>query len=130
MVDHNRERSALVIASSEGKLKTVKTLLQYQADPNMQTAGGLTALMIAINGEHPNNEIVEVLLENHADLDIQDERGNTALIMTSERGDYLIVKLLLEKGAKPSLVNNFQQTALHKASKGGHLGIAARLRIE
>ena len=61
MVDHNRERSALVIASSEGKLKTVKTLLQYQADPNMQTAGGLTALMI---GEHPNNA---VLRENHAD---------------------------------------------------------------
>jgi ankyrin repeat protein len=44
-----------------------------------------------------------------------DSEGRTPLHYAAERGNEKIVDYLLEKGAKPSIQCNYQQTALHRA---------------
>lgn len=52
-----------------------------------------TALMLAVS--HGNYEMVQMLLEAGADINIQDEDGSTALMCAAEHGRIDIIKLLL-----------------------------------
>ncbi len=50
-------------------------------------------------------EIVRILLENGAHVDLQDENGLSALMKASENGQAHVVKILLENGAQINLKN-------------------------
>lgn len=66
---------------------------------------GQTALMLAVS--HGRQEMVRVLLECGADVNVQDDEGSTALMCASEHGRAEIVKLLLEQpGCDVSVVDN------------------------
>lgn len=54
--------------------------------------------------------MVHLLLDNGADIEGQDNRGRMALHLAAMSGNYEIVKLLLEKGANPTVVNKFRRT--------------------
>lgn len=54
---------------------------------------GQTTLMLAVS--HGKTEIVKLLLECGADLNIQDEDGSTALMCAAEHGLQEIVNILL-----------------------------------
>ena len=72
-----------------------------------------TDLMAAsLNG---HTEVVELLADNGAELDLKNDDGATALIFASRHGNAEIVKLLLEKGANPELKDNEGKTALDYA---------------
>ena len=58
--------TAMWLAAGEGKLDTVKFLLQKGADASNTRVDGITALMTASVGGHA--EVVKLLLENGADL--------------------------------------------------------------
>jgi ankyrin repeat protein len=66
-----------------------------------QDNGGFTALMIASQFGHI--EVVKLLLERGAKLDLQVPSGPTALIIASAQGNTDVVKLLLESGANKEL---------------------------
>lgn len=62
-----------------------------------------------------NTKAVENILneENHVDINTQDEKlGNTALIYAVLNGFREIVKLILKKGADPSVKNNQGKNSL------------------
>uniref|UniRef100_A0A0G4HY28 Uncharacterized protein n=1 Tax=Chromera velia CCMP2878 TaxID=1169474 RepID=A0A0G4HY28_9ALVE len=160
-------KTALLCASSKGHTKIVQLLLITKANADIQDkadseeearagqkdqqgwgvgAGGWgrgrhetlrTALMRAAYNGH--TEIVRLLIEAKANLDLQDKRGRTALISASEAGHTEIVHLLINAKAELdrlsftpdeySLLRDGQETALIRASSKGHTDIV-RLLID
>ena len=72
--------------------------------------GGLTPLMVAI---YP--EVINLLVEFGADINIQDKYGRTALMLHSFLEITDIVPLLIEKGAEINLKDDEGRTALFYA---------------
>ena len=70
--------------------------------------------------EEGNDEIVKMLLENGAKVNLQLDNGGCALMMASQKGHEGIVKMFLENGAKVDLQMYDGWTALMFASGQGH----------
>jgi ankyrin repeat protein len=66
-------------------------------------------------------DIVKVLVENGADVNIQDKNGNTALIYTSYYGYLEIVQHLIDKGVDINHQNKDGWAALQIAKKFNHI---------
>ena len=77
----------------------VERLIDEGADVNVRSYDdkGWTALMIAVRNR--NTEMVELLLQNGADVGQKDEEGNTALIFAAVQDKKEIVEMLIERGA-------------------------------
>ena len=73
--------------------------------------------------------MVKLLIEAGANLDIQDNGGNTALIGASYNNRPEVVKLLIESGANIDVQNNSGCTALILASYRNHIEVV-KLLIE
>ena len=78
-------------ASGFGYFEIVKYLIEHNAENTD------ALIMASMNG---HEKIVKYLIEQGADVDIQDERGETALMNASQNGHYNIVKCLIDNGAK------------------------------
>lgn len=63
-----------------------------------------TALMLAVS--HGNIDMVQMLLDAGADINIQDEDGSTALMCAAEHGRIDIVKLLLAQSECDSCIQD------------------------
>jgi ankyrin repeat protein len=79
----------------------------------MQDSDGWPALMFASKssmGECSSLEIVKLLVENGADIDVKMPDGTSALKVAAQTGKNEVVKLLLEHGAKDALWLAIEQT--------------------
>ncbi len=66
---------------------------------------GQTALMLAVS--HGRQDMVKMLLETSADVNIQDDDGSTALMCACEHGHNDIVKMLLaHPECDPTITDN------------------------
>ncbi|GMI20366.1 hypothetical protein TeGR_g14073 [Tetraparma gracilis] len=72
-------------------------------------------------------DIVTILVENGAEIDMQDDWGFTPLSGASQNGHLEIVKFLVEKGADPHKINLDNQTPLFRASINKHLHVVKYL---
>ena len=70
---------------------------------------GETALIIA--AIYNQEKVCEFLLENNANIDVQNKYGNTALIFASIYGYLNVVRKLLENGANFHIENCNKKTA-------------------
>ena len=116
----------LIRAVMNNNLDEVLEALNNGADAsaiNMMT--GQSALIYAAN--NGNAPITNLLLENGANVNDQDNEGNTPLMIASERGHPETVKLLIESGANMNAQDNYKRTALMKASEEGRLEVVAVL---
>ena len=52
------------------------------------------------------HQVVELLLEEKADPNIQNNNGWTALIVASQNGHHQVVELLLKEKADPNIQSN------------------------
>ncbi|MGE4350148.1 MAG: ankyrin repeat domain-containing protein [Candidatus Berkiella sp.] len=88
-------------------LPMVKKLIEDGADVNATNniGKGNTALMSA-----RNQDIVDVLIENNANINAKNKDGETALIRSAMVGRWDIVKLLIEKGADIDIKDNKGRT--------------------
>ena len=84
-----------------------------------------TALIYA--SENGHKEVVEVLLDNGADVNAYNNYGNTALMMASSKGHIKIVEMLLEKEADLDAKNNDGETALIIANENEHKEVVEML---
>jgi ankyrin repeat protein len=83
-------------------------LLAKNIDLNARYANDLTLLMWASGpdqsvAEAQALEVVSYLVDTGAHIDDRDDRGRTALMTAAEGNHADIAKLLLERGADPSL---------------------------
>lgn len=121
-------QTMLFIASSNGSLWIVETLLKKGADPNVPCAtAGMTALDSA--AFHGRYEVVKLLLECGGD--VEGERGeirSVALCWAAAKGFYMIVQLLLGGGADPNVRCTYKKWgALYAASSLGHCEVVKLL---
>lgn len=73
-------------------------------------------LSAANSGGDDARQIVKLLIDNNADVDLSDETGQTPLWLASLYGNVEIVKMLIAKGAKVDAKYN-NQTALDIATE-------------
>lgn len=92
--------NALMIAAFKDNLAAVKALLAHGAKVNRP---GWTALHYAAAAG--NNPVMQLLLDKKAEVDALAPNKTTPLMMAARGGHILAVKLLLDAGANPTLVN-------------------------
>ncbi len=97
---------------------------KYQI-PAEKMLNRITPLMQAAQNGH--SEIVSLLLDAGADINISECEGQNSLLIASGQGHEEIVQLLLQKGAKVNIPAHDGRTALMRACYHGYLGIVKML---
>jgi ankyrin repeat protein len=127
----------LILAATFGETDAVSTLLENGASVNATDKDGDTALIAAACDcaviDMPDTyESMKLLLQKHADPNVRNKAGMTALMdaVTWSRTDNM--KLLLDYGANLNAKNSVGDTALMIAASGGVIDLtpAAKLLIE
>lgn len=120
---------SLVDASNEKKLNN--RLLNYIEKGNVNGVKSLLDMGIQVNGRHyrrmtplhiavfnENIEIIKLLIDRGAKVNLRNKDGNTALnISTLINTDIEIIKLLLNSAADPNIGDLAKNTPLHRATK-------------
>ena len=116
----------LIRAVMNNNLDEVLEALNNGADASaVNRMTNQSALIYA--ADNGNTHIANLLLENGANVNDQDNEGNTPLMIASERGHPETVKLLIESGANMNAQDNYKRTALMKASEDGRLEVVTTL---
>ncbi|MET0293135.1 MAG: ankyrin repeat domain-containing protein [Steroidobacteraceae bacterium] len=113
----------LHLAIANADIDSVRLLLAAGADANSRDGTGDTSLMMA--ARIGRDDIVDALLERHAQVDLRDTGyGQTALMVASREGHANIAERLLARGAKPDAQSQpgktpaFRLPASNAGSKG------------
>jgi ankyrin repeat protein len=103
---------------------------EYKADIHVTDNDGNTPLHLVFHCEYPEIEIVEFLLDNGANINAKNNRGENVLRCACEHyGIEDIIKLLIEKGADINMKDNKGRTALKAACETEDLPVV-KLLIE
>lgn len=129
---NNDGETALIKAAGRNHEHIVEFLLQFTGGPkiinvNAQDNFGYTALILAAQYGYEN--IIKLLLDGPIDPNVQNNEGNTALIVAaSQHGHENIVELLLQiPGIDVNVQNKLNETALIRAASRGRKNIAKLL---
>ncbi|GAB6032886.1 hypothetical protein CHUAL_012084 [Chamberlinius hualienensis] len=114
--------SSLVTVKEGIHLSVLKRLFKL-SDVNSKAAEhGQTALILAAS--HGKVDMVRILHDAGADVNIQDKDGSSALMCASEHGHINVVRYLLaQPECQPNLVDNDGSNALSIAIEAGHKDI-------
>ena len=104
--------TSLIIAAHNGHLNSVKILLSYKADIEArgtlkigeEVSEGCTPLWGAAAADHL--AVVELLLEQNADVDSKTSTGSTPLRVAAHEGHLDIVRCLVHRGADVNARND------------------------
>ena len=125
------KRTPLVIAAVDGRLELARLLLNNGANINWQSgrqlsesvydsSAGWSALAQAAGAGH--RDVVELLLDRGADINIRWDFGRTALHEAAIYGRASVVELLLSRGVEADARDLNGETALHGAAWGANSG--------
>ena len=90
------------------------------AQPNCKGLYDWTALHIAASEGHYKVSAVLLEPENGTDVNARTQLLRTPLHIAALKGHFILVQLLLRKGADPNLKDSEQNTPLHLAASMGH----------
>lgn len=110
---------ALIIAVNAGRIDIVKRLVEAGADVNARRAAYFQSTALMEAGVRNDPELVTYLLDQGADLTMQDTLGDTPLNWATYYGHLDLVKLYLERGADWSVASK-QGSAVDIAMHRGH----------
>jgi ankyrin repeat protein len=112
--------TALMRAVYDGHIETIQCLLDNaHVAINQRTEDGLTALMFAAGGKAYNDYVIKMLLSHGADINQQDIKGWTALMIAISIKNKSLIQLLINAGANPELATVDGVTPLQKAEQTG-----------
>ncbi|KAL8420419.1 hypothetical protein RB594_003274 [Gaeumannomyces avenae] len=107
--------TALARAAWNHDLSVVRLLLDRGADLNVETSFG-TPLILAVQSSYRPDEtrdLVQLLVENGANVNTVDEKGRSALSHAAESSTLDILPLLLRQGADAGIVDRDGRTFVH-----------------
>ncbi len=107
----------LLKAVDEADLVKVNDLLRSGVSPDTRRRSDRTPALV-IAAQSANAGVVKLLLDNEANPNLSDNRGQTPLMVRAVVGDTNMIKLLLSYGADPNRADTGQETALMKAVRG------------
>ena len=103
------------ISSKKGDIESIKQHIAFGTDLNSKgSSRDETALIIAACQGH--YEVVKLLVNEGADLNIQNDEGVTAQFCAVFFGQLEIVQVLSDAGADPNIVNSLDLTAMDLVS--------------
>jgi ankyrin repeat protein len=106
--------NAVIYAATAKNTAVMKLLIQYQANINAQGAfNRKTALHIA--AQKGDLDMVNLLMTNHAKLDICDSKGNTPLHYAAMAGDDVLQKAPVLGGARTLTLSMFSNMSASAA---------------
>lgn len=108
------QRTPWLLSLQAGEVEKAKLILASGANPHDRGLGGNTPLIYAI--ENNRIEVLEWLIKEGFDFETTDESGTTALMVAAENGCTDCARLLLESGANPAKVNDWESKAIQEAS--------------
>lgn len=108
-----------------GNTGAVKQQLLLSFDPSIQNANGHTPLMFAVN--NLDHDMIDLLLEFGADVNVKDDFGQTALMYASVKGDTSVVGRLIRKDADVNAANHKGKSSLTLASRETHYEVVKML---
>merc|ERR1719342_646621 len=112
----NKEHEGpLHFASRSGDKRTVELLVNNGAKVNITNQLGETPLHLAVenakgSGGEKTTELVQFLVERHANLELTDHRGHTAIMRAACGGHTDVVRFLHQRGANLTRVDRNDKT--------------------
>ena len=110
-----RFKTPLYISVKNGNFNAVKIMLEHNGDVNEIYDGGETLLYITASRYEDKNDIAELLIEHGVDINAQNINGFTALHRAILRYNIDLVRILLENGADPYIINSANENSLEYA---------------
>ena len=110
-----KAKSGAAKAEYESMIETVRYLVSAGADPNRLTRDGRGSVFLSAASDG-FKEIVGILLDGGADINLQDSTKYSALMSASVLKKIDVAMLLLERGAEVNLKGDSDFTALHRAA--------------
>ena len=125
IIDHGADVNAvnndgatpLLLACSKAQAESAELLLNVGADPNIADGDGDASILSAIDGYCSVNTMHK-LIANGANVNATNNKGLTALLKACSYGQMDVVKVLLEAGADPTIVDDVHYSSLHAAVDG------------
>ena len=108
-------------------MATARALVEAGADVNAKDRTQQSPYLIATSEVGDDPRLLELMLDNGAEIDDKDSFNGTGLIRAAERGHPRIVRRLLQAGIDRDHVNRLGWTALHEAiilGDGGRAHVA------
>lgn len=106
-------------SSSQTKLAVdravIKQLLDWGLDINSKNLFGYSPLQYAVSNPDCSLDVIKMLLERGASIDLIDNYGNSALHHTLRKSNYAVIELLIARGADVNIVNNDGDSPLNHA---------------
>jgi hypothetical protein len=114
------------VASLQGDIDVVVTLLEHGARTDAQDKNGCSALHLSTQKKHVN--IVSYLVQAEAHINCINKEGCTPLIIAAQQGFVALVRLFLENQANTTAKDNQGLTAAEYALMKGHTACTNVLR--
>lgn len=142
LMEHHADITAVTLQSGEtplhysarvGNTAVLQEMLsnvptnQLQTAINKHTKNGWSLLLLAADQGH--TEVVRVLLQNNARVDVFDEEGKAAIHLAAEQGHQDIVDILLSHKAFVNAKTKLGLTPLHLSARSGSAQLV-RLLVE
>lgn len=121
--ERSRGLTPLRAAASSGRLEAVELMLAHGAQMQGVERRGLYPMEYAI-WSHNAPIIVQRLITAGADVNAQDDDGDTPLMLAAAQNDLATVSILLEADADPSFINSNG----YSAEQMGGLEVTAAIR--
>ncbi len=120
---------ALHCVCQAGHTRIASLLLNSSQDPqhivNLTNKKGVSPLIVA--SSRGDTELVSLLLQSGADVNVQDAKGRSALMSASKSGHPEVFSVLLQSGANVNKQNREGESSLMFASRNGHREIVSIL---
>jgi ankyrin repeat protein len=94
----------LILAVAAGDTEIVRMLLAAGAKTDAQDVRGMTPLMLAVATDHPNHDIVKMLLARNPDLRVKSKAGETVLDWALKFRQPTVLSAVGASGARPPIV--------------------------
>lgn len=111
-------------AALNSHLELCQLLLEYGANPNTSSDGDY---LISESIKGGNLEVVKILIEHGAEIDVTDSEGQNALQKAAVKGDKALVAYLLDHGADVYHADGNGFTSTHFAARNGFAEIVQLL---
>lgn len=115
----------LIKAAKKGDVAKAQALVRQGVPVDSQDKDGKTALWEATR--HEKADVVAMLIEAKADLNLPSKEGETPLFVAAGRGNPKVLTMLMAAGADTSLRSPAGTTLLMAVAGGGHTDVVGTL---